>query len=571
MKINSKYLAIVAIIGLAISCKESFLDKAPIGQATEESLANNQKGVESLIIAAYSVVDGYSGWNAGENPWGSAASNWTYGSICGGDAYKGSEPGDQPSITPLELHTVDPSNGYIASKWENVFDGIFRTNKAINAVKKVPGVTEDWRKQRLAELQFLRGHYFFELKKVFNKVPYIDETVTEFRQPNDKDIWPNIEADLKAAAAVLPTTQSELGRATKGSALAMLGKALIFQKKYADAKTAFDQVITSGVYKLTPKYDDNFNAATRNNTEGVWVVQQAVNEGTDGDNGNIGDVLNFPYNGGPGACCGFHQPSQNLVNAYKVGADGLPLLDTYNAANLKNDDGINSDAAFTPATDALDPRIDWTVGRRGIPYLDWGPHPGKAWIRSQIDAGPYSPKKLVYYKNQQGTLSSASGWTSGYNANNVKLIRYSDVLLMAAECEVEVGSLEKARGYVNDIRKRASNPDGFVKGADGKPAANYVVNQYTATWTDKALATKAVRFERRVELGMEGHRFFDLVRWGIAAAEKTAYFAAESKIRPYLKNGIFTAGKSEYFPIPTNAVTLSSVGGKATLTQNPGY
>ena len=570
MKINFKYIAAIALIGLAISCKESFLDKAPVGSATEESLSNNQKGVETLIIASYSVVDGFSGWNVG-NPWGSAASNWTFGSICGGDAYKGSEPGDQPVITPLELHTVDPSNDYISSKWNSVYDGIFRTNKAINAVKKVPGVTEEWRKLRTAELQFLRGYYYLEGKKIYNKLPYIDETVTEFRVSNDKDIWPNIEADLKAAAAGLPAKQSEVGRATKGAALATLGKVLLFQKKYADAKAAFDQVISSAVYKLAPKFDDNFNAATRNNTEGVWEVQQAVNEGTDGDNGNIGDVLNFPYNGGPGACCGFHQPSQNLVNAYQVDANGLPLLDTYNNTDVKSDDGVNSDAPFTPSTAALDPRIDWTIGRRSIPYLDWGPHPGKAWIRSQIDAGPYSPKKLVYYKSQTGSLTSASGWTSGYTANNVKLIRYSDVLLMAAECEIEVGTLEKARANVNLVRARAANPDGFVKGSDGKPAANYVIGLYNTPWTDKALATKAVRFERRIELGMEGHRFFDLVRWGIVAAERNAYFASESKKRPYLKNGNFITGKSEYFPIPLNAVTLSSLGGKATLTQNPGY
>jgi starch-binding outer membrane protein, SusD/RagB family len=571
MKMNFKYLAIVAIIGLAISCQDSFLEKAPVGAATEESLANNQKGVESLVIAAYSVVDGFSGWGTG-NPWGGAASNWSFGSVAGADAYKGSEPGDQPVITPMELHTVDPSNEYINAKFNVIYDGVFRANKAINAVNKVPGVTDDWKKQRTAELKFLRAHYFLEGKKIFNKIPYIDETVTEFRIPNDKDIWPNIEADLTAAAAVLPATQSEVGRATKGAALATLGKVLLFQKKYGPAKAAFDQVITSNVYKLTKKYDDNFNAETRNNTEGVWVVQQAVNEGTDGDNGNIGDVLNFPYNGGPGACCGFHQPSQNLVNAFRVDATtGLPLLDTYNNADVKSDDGVNSDAAFTPSTETLDPRLDWTVGRRGIPYLDWGPHPGKAWIRSQIDAGPYSPKKLVYYKGQTGTLSTASGWTSGYTANNVKLIRYSDVLLMAAECEIEVGTLEKAREYVNLVRARAANPDGFVKGTDGKPAANYKVGTYTDTWTDKAIASKAVRHERRIEMGMEGHRFFDLVRWGIAAAEKKNYFETESKKRPYLKNGNFIAGKSEYYPLPTSAITLSSIGGKATLTQNPGY
>ena len=571
MKLTSiKKFGIIALMGIAVSCGDDFLDKAPIGAATEASLATNQKGVESLIIAAYSVVDGFSGWDVG-NPWGSAASNWTYGSIAGGDAYKGSESGDQPDITPLEIHNADANSPYLESKWNSIYDGIFRVNKAINAISKLTTATDDWKKQRLAEMQFMRAHYHFEGKKTFNKLPYIDEKVTEFRVPNDKDIYANIEADLNAAIAVLPLKQAEVGRASKGAAQATLGKVLLFQKKYGPAKAAFDAVIGSNIYTLAPKYHDNFNAETRNNAEGVWVVQQAVNEGTEGDNGNIGDVLNYPHGGGPGGCCGFHQPSQNLVNAFKVDANGLPLVDTYNDSDVKTDQGIKANEAFTPDAGSFDPRLDWTVGRRGIPYLDWGNHPGASWIRDQAYGGPYSPKKLVYYKGQEGSLTSAAGWTKGYTANNIKLIRYADVLLMAAECEIEVGAVDKARTYVNQIRARAANPAGFVKDAAGKDAAKYVVGLYNTPWTDKAVATKAVRFERRIEMGMEGHRFFDLVRWGIAADEKTKYFAAEGKKRTYLTAGKFTAGKSEYYPIPRAAIIGSSLNGKATLTQNPGY
>lgn len=358
---------------------------------------------------------------------------------------------------------------------------------------------------------------------------------------------------------------------TKGAALGLLGKAYLFQKKYAEAKAAFDQIINSKQYSLTPKYHDNFNAVTRNNSEGVLVVQQAVNEGTEGDNGNIGDVLNYTHGGGPGGCCGFHQPSQNFVNAFKTDANGLPFLDTYNDSDLKNDQGVKSDESFDPPTAALDPRLDWTVGRRGIPYLDWGVHPGTSWIRLQSYGGPYSPKKLVYYKAQEGNLTSAAGWTKGYTANNIKLIRYADVLLMAAECEVEIGSLEKAREYVNLIRARAANPAGWVKNDDGSNAANYVIGLYNTPWTDKDAARKAVRFERRIELGMEGHRFFDLVRWGVAAAEKNAYFAKESTKRTYLIGANFTAGVDEYVAIPFKALTLSAVGGTETLKQNPGH
>ena len=524
-----KLLGLLLALTLIGACGKDFLDRSPYGAVTEELLSSSLKGCESLLISAYSSLDGYAGWDNG-NPWGAAASNWTYGSIAGGDAYKGSEANDQPDVTPIERHETSANNPYVEAKWITLYDGIFRVNKAINAFNALTG-NDDVRAQRIAEARFLRGHYHFEAKKVFGNVPYIDETVLDTRVPNDKDIWPNIIADLQAAADALPWTQSEIGRATKGAALALLGKAYIYQGKYTEAKAALDQVINSNQYALTPGYHDNFNAATRNNSEGVFVVQQAVNEGTEGDNGNIGDVLNYTHGGGPGGCCGFHQPSQNLVNAFRVDANGLPYLDTYNDLDVKNDQGVGATDPFDPTTEALDPRLDWTVGRRGIPYLDWGVHPGTAWIRLQSYGGPYSPKKLVYYKSQEGNLTSASGWTKGYTVNNVKLIRYADVLLMAAECEVEVGTLETARNYVNQIRARAANPAGWVKADDGSNAANYVIGLYNTAWTDRDVARKAVRFERRLELGMEGHRFFDLVRWGVAAQEKTAYFAVEATDR----------------------------------------
>jgi starch-binding outer membrane protein, SusD/RagB family len=565
-----KYLSVALLLGLG-ACGDDFLSESPHGVASEELLASSLKGCDALLIATYSSIDGFSGWDNG-TPWGAAASNWVYGSIAGGDAYKGSEANDQPEIIPIENHTVDANNPYLESKWRTLFDGVARANTAMRAFTALQGIDEALRTQRLAEARFLRGYYHFEARRVFGFVPYIDETATEFRIPNDREIYPQIEADLAAAISVLPTTQSQIGRATKGAAQALLGKVLITQGKYAEAKTQFDAVIASGVYSLTPSYHDNFNAVTRNNTEGVLVVQQAVNEGTEGDNGNIGDVLNYTHGGGPGGCCGFHQPSQNLVNAFRVDANGLPYLDSYNDTDVPNDDGINASAPFTPTTMALDPRLDWTVGRRGIPYLDWGVHPGSSWIRLQAYGGPYSPKKLVYYRGQEGTLTSASGWTKGYTANNIKLIRYADVLLMAAECEVEVGSLEKAREYVNQIRARAANPSTWVKDAAGANAANYVIGLYNSPWTDKDVARKAVRFERRLELGMEGHRFFDLVRWGIAATEKnTVFFPGDRDNRSHLNGASFTAGQHEVFPIPARAITLSSIDGVATLKQNPGY
>jgi hypothetical protein len=330
---------------------------------------------------------------------------------------------------------------------------------------------------------------------------------------------------------------------------------------------------------LLTKFADNFNAETKNSTESVFAVQYSVNDGTaGGDNGGWGEVLNFPYTGGPGTCCGFFQPSQDLVNAFQVDAAGLPDLDNYNKREVKNDFGVAASATYTVDTQPVDARLDWTVGRRGIPYLDWGLHPGVSWIRDQTYAGPYAPIKNTYYKTQQGVLTDKNFWTSGVTANNYTLIRFADVILMLAETEVEVGTLEEARRLVNLVRARAANPAGFVQGS----AATYQVGLYTTPWTDKAVATKAVRMERRLELGMEGHRFFDLVRWGIAEPTLNTYLKYVSgrptngwtppvNKRNFLVNANFTAGKNEYFPIPQNQIDRSSKDGTPTLKQNPGF
>ena len=578
---KSKILIItgITVLGVAVSCKDSFLDQKPFGSVNEGTLSSSLTGADALLIAAYSNMDGFTSWDNG-SPWGSAASNWTYGNIAGGDSYKGSEANDQPDITPIERHETNANNPYVESKWNTYYDGISRCNQTIRAFKDLKAVTPEVKAAKIAEARYLRAFYHYELKKIFNMVPYIDEAVTEFRVPNDKDIWPQIQADLLAAIPALPVSQAQIGRATSGAARSLLGITYMWQQKYGEAKTQFDAVIASGRYKLNTKYQDNYDPAIQNSPEGIIEVQQAVNVGTD-DQSNQGDILNFPYNAGPGGCCGFHQPSQNLVNAFRTDASGLPLVATYNDVDVKNDQNVLPTSAFTPDAANLDPRLDWTVGRRGIPYLDWGLHGGVGWQRDPAYAGPYSPKKNVYYKSQEGTLTSASGWTKGYNTNNVKILRYADLLLLAAEAEVEAGDLNKARTYVNQVRQRAAGTDSWVKkyvsdadptkGFTNVPAANYKVGMYMTPWTDKAVAREAVRFERRVELGIEGHRRFDLVRWGVADVVLNKYLTEEVKKRGYLSGAKFTKGKSEYEPIPARAIVRSSLDGKATLAQNPGY
>jgi hypothetical protein len=538
--------------------------------------------VQSLLIGAYSLLDGAGSPNS-VNPWESAGSNWSYGSVCGSEAHKGSQSGDQSDLQSLERFTPTPSNEWLGSKWGLVYDGVGRCNEVLRVMRNVTG----WKKEDTIEIKaealFLRAHYHFEAKKVWGSIPFIDETITydagNYKVGNETDAWPRIEDDLKFAADNLPESQVQIGRSNRYTAKALLAKVYLFEHKYDLAKTLLDEIIASGKYALG-KYEDNFNPALQNNEEFIFAAQSSVNDGSNGGNANTGDVLNFPM-GGPVGCCGFFQPSEYLVNHFVTDpVTGLPNLDEDNLTELKNDRGLTSSDPFVPdSVITLDPRLDWTVGRRGIPYLDWGLHPGDKWIREQSSGGPYSPIKTAYYVSQQGTYSDITGWSAGFTANNINLIRYADVLLWAAEAEVQSqnGSLEKARAYVNELRMRAADSTGWVYkykndsvpslGFSNKPAAHYFIKPYTDVWTDPVFALKAIRYERMLELGMEGHRFFDLVRWGIAKDKINNYLAKEKSISGYLEGAVFTSGKSEYFPIPQTEIDRSD----HKLKQNPEY
>lgn len=576
-------LSVIITVATTTSCKKSYFEVDPIGQLSNNQVAT-QKGVEQILIGAYAVLNG-SNWNA-------SFTNWIYGSANGGDANKGSNAGDQSQMNEIVRFEGQPVNGDFNLKWNAVYNGVSRSNQAILAANALTAdqITEANKRRIIAEARFLRGFYHLEGKKVFNMIPYIDETVSysasNFRIANDKDIWPNIEADLRHAYDNLPETQAQAGRANKWAAGAFLGKVLLFQRKYAEAKTVFDACIANGRtakgerYGLLEQYSRNFNADFDNNNESIFAFQASVNDGTGAANANPDLVLNFPHNNGwagamPAGCCGFHQPSFDLANSFRTTAAGLPLLDgSYNqpANELRTDMGIPSDRPFTPDAGPLDPRIDWTIGRRGIPFLDWGIHPGNAWIRDASNGGPFSPVKNIFYRAQQGRLTDNSSWTPGYTAINYSFMRYADLLLMAAECEVELGNLERARQHVNQVRRRAANPAGFVT-LDGRPAANYRISEYTAAWTDAATARAAVRFERRLELGMEGHRFFDLVRWGVADQVLNAYLQYESTKLAFFQGARFTRGKNEYYPIPQVQIDVTGNGadGRPVLRQNPGY
>lgn len=581
-------LTITALIG-ASSCSNYLDEVKPQGALSIESLAN-EKGVSGLLTGAYAAIDGYLEHPFAYTksfPWHAAPSNWIYGSVAAGDSHKGSDPGDQSQGNQIEDFTATSSNEFVRGKWWHAYEGINRCNNTLRTLavaKANNAISAEKAKTIEAEARFLRGHYHFEAKKMWNNVPFMDENVKDARVANDKNIWSNIEADFKFAMENLPTKQTEVGRATKWAAQAYLSKAKMFQSKFSEALPLLNEIIASNQFSLAKNYGDNFNAETDNNAESVFEIQYSVNDGaSEGQNGGFAEALAFPFanSGAPSGCCGFHQPSQNLVNAHKTDANGLPLFSTYNSSDLKSDISggkyLSSSDSYSPdRITPIDPRLDWSVGRRGIPYLDWGLHPGQSWVRDQSGTyGPYSPIKNAYYKRQEGSLVAtfATYWRG--SANNFRLIRYADVLLWAAECEVEIGSLEKAQTLVDMIRSRAMN-GAKVLLPDGKPAANYLVNTYKVAGNNfsvkgQAYARDAVRFERRLEFAMEGHRFFDLVRWGIADVEINKYLDGERTKRPLLKSAKFIKGKHEYYPIPQEQIDVSAINGVPTLKQNPNY
>ncbi|MBA4853639.1 RagB/SusD family nutrient uptake outer membrane protein [Emticicia sp. BO119] len=586
-----KIIIIALLVATNFACSDEFFDLKPQGRASQAQLTN-KNGVSALLIGAYSLLDGVGAGNTGRQ---STISNYVFGGISSDDAVKGTDAGDQPEQSFIEQYNWLADNTYFLGKWWHSYDGVARANEVIQIVGSpdVKDMTDAEKTQVIAEARFLRGHYHFEAKKMWNKVPYIDDKTyvaadpNSTKIPNSDDIWSKIEADFDFAAKNLPAVQSQKGRATQWAAKAYLAKAYVFQKKWAPAKALLDDILKNSGKKLVANYHDNYRTGGNNNSESIFEVQFSVNDGTNGNNGNAGDNLNWPYSStAPGrGCCGFYQPSHNLVNAFKTDASGLPMignaadgtLDTYNQVDLPNDQGISAGTAFTlDKSIPVDPRLDWTVGRRGVNFLDWGPMPGSTWIRDQVYAGPFTGKKWMYYLAEENSTTHS---TSRRNVNNnYRLLKLSSVILWLAECEVELGNLATAEDLINMIRNRAKN--GSVQDA----TVSYKVEPYPAgTFASKGadFARNAVRMESRLEFAMEGHRFFDLVRWGIAEKVLNKYAAEEAVAgkepsgrtfakRGYMAGKVF-ASKNNYFPLPQDEILNSQKDGKPVLVQNPGY
>jgi len=494
--------------------------------------------------------------------WTKSGDNWWLDAISD-DAHKGSTDGDQADLLAIELFTWDTTNPYFEGRWQALFAGVNRANAVIDLINNSEDPSAFT--SQMAQARFLRGHYNFEIQRMWVNVPYISDEnygASEFNQPNNGPIWGAIEDDFTYAAANLSSSRTEFGRPIKSAAQAYLGRALLYQGKWAAALSSLESAIGSGDYALNSDFSANFRSAGENSSEMIFAIQFA-SDGGQSPQGNRGGTLNMPIGGMTGGmCCGFYQPTIDLGNAFQTDSNGLPLAN-WATSDIATDYGIYETEAFTPHTGPLDPRIDFTIGRRGIDLNGFGPMTGKDNIRASFTdiSGPYVNKKNLYTAGDDANRGTG-GWGEQRTGINYHILRYADVLLMAAEAAVETGALEKGRDYVNQVRARAKNGPR----ADSSP--NYVIDTYNSAWTDQAAARNAVRHERRVELAMEGHRLFDLRRWGIMVDALNTYIANEGRtIANFAAKANPVQAKHNALPIPLNAIDSS----QGALTQNPGH
>ncbi|MGV3641098.1 MAG: RagB/SusD family nutrient uptake outer membrane protein [Adhaeribacter sp.] len=559
-------LALLAALG---SCKD-FLDFEPKGVLSTADVTT-AANAEALVNAAYAGI-------GNDEMIGPMTSMWIYGSVRSDDAYKGgggvADVGEanfyeQYNLTQPQLPILHPFT------WENFYRAISRANFALRSINNLSETEFPNKVVRQAELRFLRGHSHFMLKMLFKYIPYIDETLSNEQilqvsnrlYANDA-LWSKIAEDFEFALANLPENQPQVGRANKFAAAAYLAKLRLYQAYEQDERHQVTRinparlqevvsltqlVISSGKYDLQPDFAENFLWGFDNGPESVFAIQYSINDGT--SLGRISTVtgLNYPHGAPQYGCCGFHQPSQNLANAFGTDASGLPKFDTFNDQNIN----------FATAT--VDPRLDHTIGIDGHPYK-YNPNLpfSNAWVRDPGVYGFFQSMKeqqladCPCYKKEGPFIGTAK---------NIDIIRYADVLLWQAEAYIELNQPLLAWPLINQVRNRAAQSTGRTKKADGSDPSIYLIRPYPAAGWTQDYARRALQWERRLEFAMESPRFFDLVRWGIAEPTLNAYLAKEKTRRSFLSNARFSAGRDEYLPIPQREITFT----KGLYQQNAGF
>lgn len=583
MQIRGKsYIYIV--LGLVIcltntNCNKDILDINPKGAIKEDQL-NDPKYVDGLITAAYAFIPRAHAFNT-LNPW--------IASLRSDDAYKGGGGlDDQSAWYQMEVFSlVNPNIGNNDGVWFSGYSGISRANIAINALNKVDEAAFPLKTTRLAEMRFIRGWIYFKLKNRFRWIPFIDENETPETIPtitnhpdgddtqNDLALWQKILDDFKFAVENLPPTQPEIGRANKYVAEAFMAKTLLWMAYPQDARNQVlqvdaakltealkycDDVIASGKYRLSDDFANNFMLEYDNATpESLWELQFTIEDGTPRGNLNEGNGLTAPWWNPYFSCCDFHKASYNVVNAFRVDEKGLPLFNTFNDAEITDRDSYFKNNTW-------DPRLGHTVAIPGFP-----------WKYQEVlydSTGSRNPATYGYMHSMKEnvTTNSPGLWDEFwmFNSKNQAEVRYDEVLLWKAEILIQLGRHQEALPLINQIRQRAANSSSKLKLPDGTYPANYKVEQYVdgvnCTWT-RDFAWNALVWENRLEMAMEGRRFYDLVRWGMAEKVMNAYFDKERQRRSWLNVAHFSAGRDEYLPIPQAQMNWS----RGVYKQNVGY
>ena len=544
------------------SCKK-FLDYTPKGTVTAADLTTPD-AADQLVIAAYATL-GNSSWG---NPIGSM---WVWGSIRSDEAFKGggaiTDQGQYNQYEQYNLITTDMGQSDL--QWNTLFAGVARANVALKAIDNLSVAEYPNKLERQAECRFIRGHFYFLLKELFKYVPYADETISTDSLPlvsnkeySNDSLWDKIADDFQFAAQNLPANQSDVGRATKYAAMAYMAKVRLYQaymqdetnqvtsintQDMEDVVALTDSVIQSGKYSLFPNYAENFTLENENGQESIFAIQYSINDGTQIGRVDMDDGLNYSVSTLYG-CCSFHIPSQNMVNVFRTDANGLPELSTFNNTSLLTGSDF--------MTNGIDPRLDNTCAIPGHPFKN---QPDvifdSSWVRVPQIYGYHDCMKEILPANSPGLEKVGPFFGS---SKNIDILRYDDVLLWRAEALIQLGQQDEALPLINDLRTRSANSP--VKTANGNNASNYRISTYqpgvNCTWT-QAYALQALQFERRLEFGMEGSRFFDLVRWGIAAQTLNDYIAVEKTRFNFLQNAQFTKARDEYLPIPQAEINLT--------------
>ncbi len=494
---NIRLILSAVLLLVAAACQKDFLEKKPIVGVTEENFYRTEEDAIAAVNAAYATLQ-FQLSPAGHF-------RWFWGDIMSDDAIKGgSGDNDVNDLLQLENFNGTSTTELLESEWSADYEGIYRANVVL---EKVPGIAmnERLKARILAEARFIRAWNFYNLVTMFGGVPLADHVLapSEYDMPRASadEVWNLIEQDLTIASQDLwkrsEYPAADLGRITQGAAQALLVKTYLWRNKWAEAKATAEAIIQSNEYHLVADYADIFPVYGENNSESVFEIQYMNASGGNWgkNNANEGSFTNvFQRARGQFGGYGFNIPTQDFVDEFfKEGFEDPRLKSTV----FRVGDQMGDRGTFT---------IDATGG---FPYL-------------------YYPKKYFTNKSEDAPF----GDPNPNGESNDRVIRYADVLLMHAEAAYHTGDEEAARASLNQVRDRVAIPH--------------------ITATGPALL-EAIYRERRLELGLEAHRFFDLVRTGRAPQ--------------VLESLGFVPGVHELFPIPQSQIQATN----GALTQNPGY